>query len=127
MTQVTTKETKTKKQFNFPFVFFEKLTRTLVSIFFVASFFLIVLYSMGNFQHFTDRSQLLILTVLSILSVILAIFSILGILEDLVFIVLKEKKVYSAFTIMYFVFSLLFAIFLIAYSVIVKRLSAGIF
>ena len=71
-----------KKKHSFPYAILGKLTRNSIILDFLICLLLFSLYLIGNFQSFTDRTQLRILLVLSIAAAALCILSFLGIVVE---------------------------------------------
>lgn len=126
MSQVKENQNRNKKRFTITFLFFEKLLRNIITSLFVISIFLFCLYIIGNYQSFTDKSQLLILSVLSICSIILGTMSFLGIIQNIVFMFFKNKKTTSFFTIIFYIITLIVAFAFIFYTTVINRLAKGI-
>jgi len=126
MTQVTKKEKQTKKRRSFPIVFLSKLTRNSIFLILVICALLFVLYMIGNFQNFIDKSQLRIISVLSVTATGLCITSVIGLILELIFVFLKEKKTSSYLSILFFVFSFAAGFALITFSAVIRRISTGI-
>ena len=126
MTQVTKKEKQPKKRRAFPFVFVSRLTRNSIFLILLICVLLFILYLIGNFQNFIDKSQLRILAVLSGGAVALCIMSVLGVIEEIVFIFLKEKKAGSFFSIVFFVFTFAAGFAMTAFSTVVRRIAIGV-
>ena len=115
-----------KKKHVFPYVILAKLVRNSVILDFSICILLFALYMIGNFQAFTDATQLRILVVLSIASAVLNIISFLGIIAEIVFIFLKSRKSNVVFSILLYIFSMIIGFGLIAFSTVIRRISVGI-
>lgn len=126
MTQVTKKENNTKKRRSFPFVFLGRLTRNSIFLLLLICVLLFLLYLVGNYQGFIDKSQLRILTVLSVASAALCVMSVLGFIQEAVFIFFREKKFSSILSMLFFIFSFSAGFAMIAFSAVIKRISTGI-
>ena len=92
MTQVTTDQKEPKKKRNFPFAFLGKLVRNSVFLVLMICVLLFVLYLIGNFQSFTDKTQLRILFALSLTAAALSIMSFLALILEIVFLFMKSVK-----------------------------------
>ena len=126
MTQVTESQKTAKKKRIFPFSFLGKLVRNTVFLVLMTCIFLCVLYLVGNFQSFTDKTQLRILLVLSLCAAALCIMAFLGLILEIVFMFLKSKKRFSFLSIVFFIFYFLMGCGFIGFSTIIRRLSIGI-
>lgn len=126
MTQVTTDQKETKKKLIFPFSFLGKLVRNSVFLVLLVCLLMCFLYLIGNFQAFSDKTQLRILFVLSITAAALVIMSFLGFVLEIVFLFMKNRKAVSLFSILFFIFSILMGCGFIAFSTIIRRLAVGI-
>ena len=87
---------------------------------------LFALYLIGNFQSFTDKTQLRILGVLGVAAAVLSVLSFLGIVQEIVFIFLKSRKTPAFFMILFFIFSLITGLALISFAILIRRISMGI-
>lgn len=126
MTQVKADQKETKKKPIFPFTFLSKLFRNSVLIVLMICCLMTLLYLIGNFQAFTDKTQLRILLVLSIMASSLVMMAFLGFVLEIVFIFLKNKKTVSFLSILFFIFSILMGCSFIAFSTIIRRLALGL-
>ena len=126
MTQVTADQKETKKKLIFPFSFLGKLVRNSVFLVLLVCLLMCFLYLIGNFQAFSDKTQLRILFVLSITAAALVIMSFLGFVLEIVFLFMKNRKAVSLFSILFFIFSILMGCGFIAFSTIIRRLAVGI-
>ena len=126
MTQVTADQKETKKKRIFPFAFLGKLVRNSVFLVLIICIILCLLYLIGNFQSFTDKTQLRILLVLSLSAAALVIMSFLGFILEIVFLFMKNRKTVSIFSILFFIFTILMGCGFISFSTIIRRLAVGI-
>lgn len=126
MTQVTESQKDTKKKRNFPFVFLGKLVRNSIFLILIICFLLCLLYLIGNFQFFTDKTQLMILSVLSVIAAILSVMSLIAIILEFVFLFMKSKKTISFFSILFYIFTTLLGCGFIMLATIIRRLAAGV-
>ena len=104
------------------------LTKCLLAIFFTFSLLLFLLYLMGNFQNFMDKTQLMLLTMLSSISIFDCVLSFFGILENLflVFFNNKKSKLLNIVSILLLIIILLLSIVFIVYSSVLSKISEGI-
>ena len=114
-----------KKKF-FPYAILGKLTRNSIILDFLICLLLFSLYLIGNFQSFTDRTQLRILLVLSIAAAALCILSFLGILVEIAFVFMKSRKTPAFFSMLLFIFTLIIGLGLIGFSTVIRRIAIGI-
>ena len=114
-----------KKRF-FPYAILGKLTRNSIILDFLICLLLFSLYLIGNFQYFTDRTQLRILLVLSITAAALCILSFLGIVVEVVFVFMKGRKSSAFFSILLYIFTLIIGGGLIGFSTVIIRIAVGI-
>lgn len=115
-----------KKKWFFPYAILGKLTRNSIILDFLICLLLFSLYLIGNFQYFTDRTQLRILLVLSITAAALCILSFLGIVVEIVFIFMKGRKSSAFFSILLYIFTLIIGGGLIGFSTVIRRIAVGI-
>lgn len=115
-----------KKKRIFPYAILGKLTRNSIILDFLICLLLFSLYLIGNFQYFTDRTQLRILLVLSITAAALCILSFLGIVVEVVFIFMKGRKSSAFFSILLYIFTLIIGGGLIGFSTVIRRIAVGI-
>ncbi len=115
-----------KKKRIFPYAILGKLTRNSIILDFLICLLLFSLYLIGNFQYFTDRTQLRILLVLSITAAALCILSFLGIVVEVVFVFMKGRKSSAFFSILLYIFTLIIGGGLIGFSTVIRRIAVGI-
>ena len=115
-----------KKKHIFPYAILGKLTRNSIILDFLICLLLFSLYLIGNFQSFTDRTQLRILLVLSIAAAALCILSFLGIVVEIVFVFMKGRKTPAFFSILLYIFTLIIGGGLIGFSTVIRRIAIGI-
>lgn len=115
-----------KKKLAFPYAILGKLTQNAILLDFLISLLLFSLYLIGNFQAFTDRTQLRILSVMSISATVLCILSFFGIVEEIVFFFLKNRKAPLFFSLIFCIFTLIIGFALIAFATIIRRIATGI-
>ena len=115
-----------KKKHFFPYSILGKLTRNSIILDFLICLLLFSLYLIGNFQSFTDRTQLRILLVLSIAAAALCILSFLGIVVEIVFVFMKGRKTPAFFSILLYIFTLIIGGGLIGFSTVIRRIAIGI-
>ena len=126
MTQDTKKQKETKKRRTFPFTFVGRLTRNSIFLLLLVCILLFVLYMIGNYQGFIDKSQLRILTFLSVASTFLCILSVLGFILEAVFLFFREKKSSSILSMLFYIFTFTAGFALIAFSAVIKHIATGI-
>ncbi|MBO4640643.1 MAG: hypothetical protein J5710_12900 [Treponema sp.] len=115
-----------KKKRVFPYAILGKLTRNSIILDFLICLLLFALYLIGNFQAFTDNTQLRILVVLSITAAALCILSFLGIVVEVVFVFMKGRKTPAFFSMIFYFFTLIIGIGLIGFATVIRRISIGI-
>ena len=115
-----------KKKRVFPYAILGKLTRNSIILVFLICMLLFALYLIGNFQAFTDNTQLRILRVLSIVSSALCILSFFGIVIEIVFVFLKNRKTFAFFSVIFYFLTLIIGAGLIGFSTVITRISMGI-
>ena len=126
MTQEKAGQKNIKKNLKFPFVFLSRLARNCTFLLLFICAFLFLLYFIGNYQAFVDKTQLLILNLLSFTSIVLCIMAVLSFVLEGVFLFIQKKKAASLFTMLFFLFTLVLGIFFIAFSSVIHRISLGI-
>lgn len=92
---------------------FLRLTRRAVVFFFCMLVSLIVLFVVGNFQHFVDSNQRLLLFFCTIDAIMLLFFSAFAFVESIVCIFIEGRiryAFYALFFLIPFVFALIFAL-----------------
>ena len=115
-----------KKKHFFPYSILGKLTRNSIILDFLICILLFSLYIIGNFQSFTDRTQLRILFILSIAAAVLCILSFLGIVVEITFVFMKSRKTPAFFSILLFIFTLIIGAGLIGFATVIRRIAIGI-
>lgn len=115
-----------KKKLFFPYAILGKLTRNSIILDFLICILLFSLYIIGNYQAFTDRTQLRILFVLSIAAIVLCILSFLGIVVEITFVFMKSRKTPAFFSILLYIFTLIIGGGLIGFSTVIRRIAVGI-
>ena len=115
-----------KKKRVFPYAILGKLTRNSIILVFLISLLLFALYLIGNFQAFTDSTQLRILRVLSVISSVLCILSFFGIVIEIVFVFMKNRKAFAFFSVIFYIFTLIIGAGLIGFSTVITRIAMGI-
>ena len=115
-----------KKKRVFPYAILGKLIQNSIILDFLICLLLFSLYLIGNFQSFTDRTQLRILLVLSIAAAALCILSFLGIVVEIVFVFMKGRKTPAFFSILLYIFTLIIGGGLIGFSTVIRRIAIGI-
>ncbi len=126
MTQDKQKQKPVKKNYKFPFVFLSRLTRNAAFVLLLICIFLFLLYMIGNYQAFEDKTQLLILSTLSFCAIVLCIMTFLSFLQEAVFLFILKKKTGTIFSMLFFLFMLVLGIFFIVFASVIRRLSLGI-
>ncbi len=126
MTQDKQKQKPVKKNYKFPFVFLSRLTRNAAFVLLLICIFLFLLYMIGNYQAFEDKTQLLILSILSFCAIVLCIMTFLSFLQEAVFLFILKKKTGTIFSMLFFLFMLVLGIFFIVFASVIRRLSLGI-
>ncbi len=115
-----------RKKHIFPYAILGKLTRNSIILDFLICLLLFSFYIIGNFQAFTDRTQLRILFVLSIAAAVLCILSFLGIIIEIVFVFMKGRKTPAFFSVLLFILTLIIGIGLIGFATVIRRIAIGI-
>ena len=115
-----------KKKRVFPYAILGSLTRNSVILVFLICLLLFAFYLIGNFQAFTDSTQLRILRVLSVISSVLCILSFFGIVIEIVFVFLKNRKTFAFFSVIFYFFTLIIGAGLIGFSTVITRIAMGI-
>ncbi len=115
-----------KKKRIFPYAILGKLIRNSIILDFLICILLFSLYLIGNFQDFTDSTQLRLLVVLSVAAAVLCILSFLGIVAEIVFVFMKSRKTPAFFSIVLFVFTLIIGFGLIGFATVIRRIAVGI-
>ena len=110
----------------FPYAILGKLTRNSVILDFLICLMLFSLYLIGNFQGFTDKTQLRILVFLSVTAAALAILSFFGIVEEIVFVFMKSRKTPAFFSILFYILTIIIGTGLIGFATVIRRIATGI-
>lgn len=100
------------------------LTLNLIITFFCL--ILVLLYVIGNYQNFQDKSQQIILKVLSYTSIFNTMLSVLLAIESLIKIFTENHKVKSILNTIFLILTIIFCIFCIEISSVITYLSMGI-
>lgn len=103
-----------------------RLTMSLCSYLMCSCILFLLFFIVGNFQNFTDDSQLLLLSVLSVVSIMLIVASFLGIIINSVFLFFKVRIPHRIICIIVFILMIIIAVVLLLFSSVLKQLSTGI-
>lgn len=103
-----------------------KVTMTINWIFVVFCVLLLILYIIGNYQNFQDRSQQIILSALSYASVFSALLSLVLLIESIVKIFTERHKIQSAVNAILLAIAIVFCVSSTAIAGIIGFLSLGI-
>lgn len=103
-----------------------KLLNNFISILFIFSIFTFLLYLIGNYQVFLDKTQLIILKVLLITSQTSLIMSIVGIIIMLIKFLLFKFSVKKLINILYYFLPIITSTIFIIYSSLINQLYHGI-
>lgn len=115
-----------KKKRVFPYAILGKLNRNSVILVFLICLLLFALYIIGNFQAFTDRTQIRILGVLSVTAAVQCILSFFGIVIEIVFVFMKSRKTFAFFSVIFYIFTMIIGAGLIGFSTVVTKIAMGI-
>lgn len=115
-----------KHLFKSPQSFLYKLTLTIIVALLFFCFMIILLYILGNYQGFQDKSQQIILNVVSYTSIFLGFITIPVIIELIIQIFTEPKKIKHVIYLVLMIITILFCILCSATSSIIDYLSMGI-
>lgn len=104
---------------------FDSLIKNCDYVILLFSIFMILLYIMGNYHNFLDKTQFLILNVLAVSSLLLTILASITLLENIIYIFYAESKRKCIFSIIFSLLCIIISVFFIFYATIVSRLSLG--
>lgn len=107
------------------FIGLYRFTKSLIFISLSFEVIMFLLYLMGNYQSFLDKTQILILKTLSVNSIISFVICFSAIIELVFLIVLKDFKLHNLVRIIPVFLVLVFNIIILSYSTIVIHLSEG--
>lgn len=119
----TRKFQKNRKKISFTFVL--KLTKTIILTLCIFCILMIILYTVGNYQDFQDKSQQIILNTLSYTSIITLFLTIPVIIESTIRLFTVKKKSESIITIILMLITILIMIGCISISSVISFLSQG--
>lgn len=102
-----------------------KLSMTVHVIFAVFCLTLVVLYILGNFQNFQDKSQQIILNILAYSSIFTALLSIFLIIETVIKIFTEKNKGLLIFYLVYLLITIVFSMIYIFLSCSINYVSLG--
>ena len=102
-----------------------KLLMTLDIFFSTFCLKLIMLYVVGNYQNFLDKTQQIILKVLAISSIFTVLLSVFLIFETLLKIITEKHKIKNFFNILYLFITFVFCVFCIVISSAINYISLG--
>lgn len=103
-----------------------KVSLTLNLIITIFCITLVVLYVIGNYQNFQDRSQRIILKVLSYTSIFNIMLSFLLAIESFIKIFTENRKIKSIINTIFLIFTIIFCFFCIEISSVITYLSMGL-
>lgn len=115
-----------KQLFSTPNSFLYKLTLTVISALMFFCIQLILLYILGNYQGFQDKSQQIILTVLSYTSIFVSIITIPVIFELILLIFTEKSKIKHIIYLILMILTIIFCLLFSTTSSIIDYLSTGI-
>ncbi|MBR5645510.1 MAG: hypothetical protein IKX23_02575 [Treponema sp.] len=118
--------TQEPSQFKKIFFLICKLFRNAATILFTFNILLFLLYLVGNYQIFLDKSQSIILNVMSITSIIMVIFAVTAFLMSIVIIFIDRFTILRLFKIFFLLIISSSGTIFIVYSVVLNKLSGGI-
>ncbi len=118
------KSTKNKKN-KLSIAFLYHLTKVLIAAFVIFCIILLILYIVGNYQEFQDKSQQIIFSVLSYISIFTMLLTVCVIVESFFRAFEKENIVKSIITIILMIFTIVFCFTCLSISIIVEKLSIG--
>ena len=102
-----------------------KLSMTVHLIFSVFCLTLVVLYVIGNFQNFQDKSQQIILNSLAYSAIFTALLSIFLIIETIIKIFTEKNKGRNIFNLIYLLLTIIFSAIYIVLSCSINYVSLG--
>lgn len=114
-----------KKNKKISFTFVLKMTKTIILTMVIFCVLLILLYSVGNYQGFGDKSQQIILDTISYSSIITLFLTIPVIVENFIRLFTVKKKKESIISILLMIFAIFAMIGCISFSSIIGFLSEG--
>lgn len=115
---------KNKDKISFTFVL--KLTKTIILTTVVFCLLMIVLYIIGNYQNFQDKSQQVILDAISYVSICTLFLTIPVIVENIIRLITTNKKWECISTILLMILVILIMIGCMSFSSIIEFLSEGL-
>lgn len=122
MNKTTIKKNKDKISFTFVL----KLTKTIILTTVVFCLLMIVLYIIGNYQNFQDKSQQVILDAISYVSICTLFLTIPVIVENIIRLITTNKKWECISTILLMILVILIMIGCMSFSSIIEFLSEGL-
>lgn len=122
MNKTTIKKNKDKISFTFVL----KLTKTIILTTVIFCLLMIVLYIIGNYQNFQDKSQQVILDAISYVSICTLFLTIPVIVENIIRIFTTNKKKECISTILLMILVILIMIGCMSFSSIIEYLSEGL-
>lgn len=122
MNKTTIKKNKDKISFTFVL----KLTKTIILTTVVFCLLMIVLYIIGNYQNFQDKSQQVILDAISYVSICTLFLTIPVIVENIIRLITTNKKWECISTIFLMILVILIMIGCMSFSSIIEFLSEGL-
>lgn len=102
-----------------------KLSMTIHLIFSVFCLTLVVLYVIGNFQNFQDKSQQIILNSLAYSAIFTALLSIFLVIETIIKIFTEKNKGRNIFNLIYLLLTIIFSVIYIVLSCSINYVSLG--
>lgn len=93
----------------------------------ISCIFTFTLYIAGNFQNFTDQSQIFLLTTLTVLSIMMLVSSLSGLISNIVFLIAKVRISHRIVSIIVFIFIIILGIIFLLFSTVLTRLASGLF
>lgn len=117
---------KNNKNRKISFTFVLKLTKTIIYSMIIFCVLMIILYIVGNYQNFQDRSQQFILDTLSYSSICTLFLTVPVLIESFIRLFTVKKKADSIITIINMIFAILIMLGCMSFSSVVGFLSEGL-
>lgn len=115
-----------KKNKKISFSFITKLANTIIYTLVIFCIMLVILYIVGNYQDFQDKSQQIILTTISYTSIGTIFLTLPVLVENFIRVFTTKNKKESISTILLMLFIVIVMIFCTSFSSILEYLSKGI-
>lgn len=111
------------KKIKTPFLY--RITQTIILTLVIFCIFLLVLYTVGNFQSFQDESQKIILMVLLFSAILTSFLTVPIFIENIIMLFTIKKKKMRIISLLLMILTVIFCVFCIIFCGAIELISEG--